>query len=124
MRMTETPFESPPGGARPIDAYGAGGFRIGGTRREGSLILLETGEALPWSGELTPEALAPLWAAAGDVILLGLGLRLEAPPPGALREAAEAAGAGLDPMSTAAACRAYNVLISEGRRVSAALKAV
>ncbi len=120
MRMTEIPFE----GARPIDAYGAGGFRIGGTRREGSLFILETGEILPWSGELTPEALAPLWAAAGDVILLGLGLRLEAPPPASVRAAAEAAGLGLDPMSTASACRAYNVLVSEGRSVSAALRAV
>lgn len=123
MRMTEIPPESS-GGARPIDAYGAGGFRIGGARREGSLLLLDTGAILPWSGDLTPEALAPLWAAAGDVVLLGLGARLDAPPPEALRAAAEAAGAGLDPMSTAAACRAYNVLLFEGRRVSAALKAV
>lgn len=120
MRMNEIPFE----GARPIDAYGAGGFRCGGIRHEGSILILDTGEIRPWSGELTPEALHELWPAAGDVILLGLGLRLEAPPPVILREAAEAAGAGLDPMSTAAACRAYNVLISEGRRVSAAILAV
>jgi uncharacterized protein len=42
-------------------------------------------------------------------------------PPTAFRKAVEAAGVGVEPMASPQACRTYNVLLSEGRRVGAAL---
>ena len=117
MRRREIGYEGPP----PTDSYGGGGFRIDGAFHEGALILTAEGPA-PWSGELTAEALAPLIGAAEriDVLLLGMGPEIAAPPR-ALREALDAAGLGLEPMSTASACRTYNVLLAEDRRVAAAL---
>ena len=41
--------------------------------------------------------------------------------PRALRDALDEVGIGIEPMSSPAACRTYNVLLSEGRRISAAL---
>ena len=116
MRMSEIGYEGPP----PIDSYGGGGFRLAGEFHEGALMLLRDGP-VPWSGELTPAALAPVidGAAGIDVLLLGMGPEIAAPPP-ALRAALEEAGLGLEPMSTASACRTYNVLLAEDRRVAAA----
>ena len=45
-------------------------------------------------------------------------------PSGEIRKAFIAAGIGLEPMSTGAAARTYNVLLGEGRAVGAALIAV
>ncbi|MEL6220164.1 MAG: Mth938-like domain-containing protein, partial [Pseudomonadota bacterium] len=47
-----------------------------------------------------------------------------APLPADVRQAIEAAGIGVEVMSTPSACRTYNVLLSEGRRVACALTAV
>jgi len=44
-----------------------------------------------------------------------------APLPRPFREALEEAGIGVEPMSSPAACRTYNVLLGEGRRIAAAL---
>jgi uncharacterized protein len=43
------------------------------------------------------------------------------PVPAKLRSALRASGIALEPMDTGAACRTYNVLVAEGRQVSAAL---
>ena len=58
-----------------------------------------------------------------EILLLGCGAR-PAPVPAALVEALRAAGVALDVMDTGAACRTYNVLAAEARRVGAALIAV
>ena len=47
-----------------------------------------------------------------------------APLPGKIRESLREAGIGADAMDTGAACRTYNVLVSENRRVAAALIAL
>ncbi|MGG7567494.1 Mth938-like domain-containing protein [Rhodovulum sp. DZ06] len=124
MQMNEISFAARP----PLDSYGEGGFSLGGVRHVGSLALLPT-RMEDWAakapGEVTAEALAPFIEAAGeiDVLLIGMGGDIAFPAPGA-REALEAAGIGFDLMSTAAACRTYNVLLAEDRRVAAALIAV
>ena len=124
MRMNEIVYE----GRAPIDAYGAGGFRISGAQRPGSLLLLPE-RAVGWGvrepGRIGPETLAPVLAAAAeiDVLLVGMGPEI-APLPRPAREALEAAGLGVEAMATASACRTYNVLLAEGRRVAAALIAV
>jgi len=55
-----------------------------------------------------------------EVVLIGTGARLRFPPPVLLRPLI-AAGCGFEVMDTGAACRTYNILMGEGRRVAAAL---
>ena len=55
-----------------------------------------------------------------EVVILGTGTRLQFPAPSLTRSLVEA-GIGLEVMDTGAACRTYNFLMSDGRRVAAAL---
>lgn len=114
MQVHEISF----GGATPIDGYGPGFFRIGGQVLEGALLVTVTG-ARPWGG-FGDEA--PLLALGGevDVLFIGTGAQTRHPPAG-LRQRLEAEGLGVEAMNSPAACRSYNVLLAEGRRVAAAL---
>lgn len=120
MRMIEIDYEARP----PIDGYGPGGFRVGGNWQEGSLILLPEAN-LTFDGVISPQMMAPVLQAADtlDVLLIGMGADI-APLPRDVRAAIDAAGIGIDLMSTASACRTYNVLLTEDRRVAAVLTAV
>lgn len=115
--MNEVKFD----GVRPVEGYGPGFFRIGGVVTQGAVLLMPSGVA-EWEGF---EAAAPIVSAAAEVdfLLVGTGADIGHPPP-AFRRAIEAAGIGLEVMATPAACRTYNVLIAEGRRVGAAMLAV
>ncbi len=104
--------------ARPFDGYGPGFFRIGGAVTEGPL-LLHPGGLAPWGGYADAAAITAL-AADIDVVLVGTGAEI-AHVPADLRAAVEDAGLGLEVMNTPAACRTYNVLVGEGRRVAAAV---
>jgi uncharacterized protein len=112
-----------------IDAYGDGGFRVGGHWRPGSLLIVEdAAQAWPVAvpGELSADAVAPVIAAgraASEFLLLGMGSANALPPRG-VREALARAGIGLEFMDTPAAARLYNVLTSEGRRLACGLIAV
>ena len=114
--------------APAIDAFGDRGFRIAGNRFEGSVLILDD-KVRPWSvrsmGELGPEHFAEIMAAgpAVELVLLGTGTS-QALPPRSVREVVQRAGLGLEFMDTVAACKLYNYLASEGRRVAAALIAV
>lgn len=124
MKMTPTEFA---GAQPPIDGYAPDGFRVAGQFRGGASILAP-GVVAAWTAAAGPastigaEAAAELAPLAGrvDVLLIGVGPELVALPT-AFRAALEAAGLRFDPMGTPAACRTYNVLLSEGRRVGAAL---
>ncbi|MFQ5546933.1 MAG: Mth938-like domain-containing protein [Woeseia sp.] len=70
--------------------------------------------------ELTEADLEPLLASDPELILLGTG-RLPVFPPRELVFALARRGVGLEAMDTAAACRTFNILVSEGRRVAAVL---
>ena len=117
MRITEIDF----GGAKPIDGYGPGFFRVGLEKYEGNLAMLPHGP-LAWGGFAEPGLFV---TAAGDldVVLVGSGAEITA-IPAVFRDALVAAGIGVEFMSTASACRTYNVLLNEGRRVGAALIAI
>ncbi len=82
-------------------------------------VLVTAAGAGPWGG--LGDSAAPL-ALTGrvDVLLIGMGDEIAA-LPGPFRAALEAAGIGVEVMATPAACRTYNVLLSEGRRIAAAL---
>ncbi|TMJ63258.1 MAG: hypothetical protein E6G83_17345 [Alphaproteobacteria bacterium] len=71
--------------------------------------------------DLTWETLAPVIEHGGvEILVLGLG-RSTSAVPAALRTALRTAGIALEAMDTGAACRTYNVLVAEDRRVAAAL---
>ena len=114
MRLNEIEFSD----AVPIDGYGPGFFRIGGKVIEAPLLVSARGVS-PWSGYEDSESLIALQGEV-DVIFVGTGAQI-AHPPAAFRAALEAAGLGIEPMSSPSACRTYNILLSEGRRVAAAL---
>jgi uncharacterized protein len=114
-----------PPGRRMIDGYPTGGFRVAGTLYQGPMLIWPEGEA-PWSLEriedLDVAALDPVRRIDPpvEVLLIGCGLRMTL-LPSVLRRQIREAGIGMDAMDTGAACRTYNVLISEGRRAAAAL---
>ena len=120
MQMTEIPME----GQRPVDGYGPGGFRIAGDWHDGSLILLPSG-VRPLDGPPSVDSLAAVLTAAEglDVLLVGMGPEIAALPR-PVRATLEEAGIGVEVMSTPSACRTYNVLLTENRRVAAALVAI
>ena len=113
-----------PAGRQVIESYGTAGFRVSGTAHAGS-ILVFIDKTLVWPvakiEEITTDALMPV-AARGDIeiLLLGCGRRMM-PVPAELRRALREKGVVLDAMDTGAACRTYNILLSEERRVAAAL---
>ena len=114
MRLTEISY----GTALAIESYGPGFFRVGSHVLRGPSLIAPWG-AGAWGGLADSAAILAL-AGRIDVLLLGFG-RDMSPVPKAFRTALEAAGIGVEPMNTPAACRTYNVLLGEGRRIAAAL---
>lgn len=114
MQVTEVNFD----GAVPIDGYGPGFFRVGQQVIEGPVLVTQE-RAAQWGGVGDIAALEAL-AGQVDVIFLGMGTDI-AHAPLDLRQRLEAVGLGVEVMSSPAACRTYNVLLSEGRRVAAAV---
>lgn len=114
--------------AQIIQAYAGGVFKVSGQNYEGAVIVAVDAVA-QWSeimdaasDALTLEMFAPLLDQADqiDVVLLGTGEKLHL-LPAPLRAALKQAGLTVEVMNTGAACRTYNVLMAEGRRVVAAL---
>jgi len=114
MRLNEIRYDS----GLLVDGYGPGFFRIGGQVHQGAVTVLPSGVAV-WGGY---DDTAALIAAAGalDVLFVGTGAEI-AHVPATFRDALETAGIGVEAMASPAACRTYNVLLSEGRRVGLAL---
>jgi uncharacterized protein len=117
-----------PTGRQVIESYGDGRFRVSGQVFEGS-ILVFTDRARSWPvvgmETVSLESLAAVVQAEPvvEVLLLGCGDQM-ALVPKALREGLRADGVVIEPMDTGAACRTFNLLMAEGRRVAAALIAV
>lgn len=105
-------------GRLPIEGYGPGFFRVAGAIHEGPLALLPGGPE-PWPG-LHDVGLFLNRGGEIDVLLVGTGPEI-AFLPDETRRLLEEAGLGVEAMATASACRSYNVLLAEERRVAAAL---
>ncbi|MGH8736206.1 MAG: Mth938-like domain-containing protein [Burkholderiales bacterium] len=103
--------------------YGEGYVLINGARHERSLIVAPD-RLIEWDAAsfeaLREEHFAALAALAPEIVLLGTGPRLRFPHP-RLTRALALARIGLEVMDVNAACRTYNILVSEDRRVAAAL---
>ena len=124
--MDLTPRLQP--GRQRIQSYGDGGFRINGQRHTGSVILTADSVAAWPRGEIDQIDTDDFADLAGttptiEILLLGCGERAVL-PLAALRAHLRTLGIGLDVMDTGAACRTFNVLVQEDRRVAAALIAV
>lgn len=117
-----------PAGRQLVQAYRAGGFTVGGMRHQGSLLVMPE-RTLAWPVDslaaVTVAGLAPIIEAepAVELLILGCGPAF-APAPPPLRDALRAHGIVVEGMATPAACRTFNVLLAEDRRVAAALIAV
>jgi uncharacterized protein len=107
-----------------IGGYGADGILIDGRRYQSSLILTPRQIIEEWgpasAAELARAHLDAILALDPQVILLGTGARHVFPDPAVYAWALERR-AGVEVMDTGAACRTYNLLMSEGRRVAAGL---
>jgi uncharacterized protein len=107
-----------------VTGQGEGWVRIGVEEHRASLVLtadaVAEGFAPGGFDGLTEADFAALLAHAPEIVLLGTGTTLRFPHPRLTRALAEA-GVGLEVMDTAAACRTFNILAADGRRVVAAL---
>jgi uncharacterized protein len=107
-----------------IRSYGSGQVRIGEVTHATSVIVTASTVLAPWRpqnvDDLREADLEPLLALAPEVVLLGTGPRQQFPSP-ALLQLLHSLRIGVEIMDTAAACRTYNVLATEGRSVAAAL---
>jgi len=114
-------------GRHVVTAYGAGYIAVNQVRHAGSLLVTPEDGVEPWNAAnleaLTAIHFESLLEKAPEIVIFGSGPKMRFPPPALVRPFA-AAGVGFEAMDTRAACRTYNVLVSEGRRVIAALLAI
>ncbi len=105
-----------------INAYGEGWIEVNGQRFDHSLIVSSlpgaTAQSWPVPGfdALTTENFDVLGQTGAELVIFGSGKRLRFPKPLWLQTLV-GKGIGLETMDTAAACRTYNILASEGRKV-------
>jgi uncharacterized protein len=107
-----------------IQRYDVGEIVIQEARFQESLILLPDQIVTDWPPssveDLQQEDLQRLADFSPEIILLGTGQKQHFPHPSLLQPLMQAR-IGIEVMDTAAACRTYNILMGEGRRVAAAL---
>lgn len=114
---------SRPSGVNTITGYGEGYVMVNGERRNSSVVILPD-RIEQWSAkgfdQLSTEDFAFLKDLKAEIVLLGTGARQRFPHP-RLTAALAQAGIGLEVMDLQAACRTYNILVAEERKVAAAL---
>ena len=114
---------SVPSGVNTITGYGEGYVMVNGERRSSSVVVMpDRIEEWPAKGfdQLSAEDFAFLKSLQAEIVLLGTGPRQRFPHPRFTAELAKA-GIGLEVMDLQAACRTYNILVAEERKVAAAL---
>ena len=110
-----------------ITGHGEGWIAVNGQRHAGSLVVSSSGALSPWACTRFEDLSAPHFeqllatdANPPELVIFGSGARLRFPPPAWLRPLLERR-IGVETMDTPAACRTYNILAGEGRRVVVAL---
>ena len=103
--------------------YGPGYVMVNNVRHEKNIIVLPE-RLMQWDvaefDALSGRDFELLTNLAPEIVLLGTGCDLRFPHP-SLSQSLANAGIGLEVMNTPAACRTYNILMAEGRKVAAAL---
>ena len=110
--------------ANVVTGTGPGWVRVGQAEYRASIVLLPDAVIEGWAPHgfdaLTEADYAALLAHQPEMVLLGTGDRQRFPHP-RLLQALSAAHVGVEVMDTRAACRTFNILVAEDRRVAAAL---
>lgn len=111
-------------GVNVISGLIPGAVSVNGKTFQHGIVVPWQGEIIPWGAagfdDLTPADFDRLAALQPELVLFGSGPRLRFAPPALLRNLM-ARRIGIETMDTPAACRTYNVLAGESRRVVAAL---
>ncbi|WP_153100425.1 Mth938-like domain-containing protein [Paraburkholderia hayleyella] len=112
------------GALNTVTGYGPGYVEINLQRHSGSIVLLPDVPVIAWPvtafDTLTAADFDLLLALGPELVIFGSGPRLRFPHP-RLTAALSAQRIGVETMDFKAACRTYNILIAEGRKVAAAL---
>jgi uncharacterized protein len=112
-----------PSGVNTITGYGEGYVVVNGERHSASIVVLPD-RLEQWAvagfDALTTDDFGFLKKLGAEIVLLGTGARQRFPHPRLTAELAKA-GIGLEVMDLQAACRTYNILVAEERKVAAAL---
>ncbi|MGH8714404.1 MAG: Mth938-like domain-containing protein [Casimicrobiaceae bacterium] len=115
-------LNTPAGNA--FSGHGEGFVRIGETEYRGNLLVTPERVIAGWAPggfeSLREADFAALAALGPEIALFGSGAAMRFPHPGLTRALTDAR-IGLEVMDTAAACRTYNILAAEGRKVAAAI---
>lgn len=120
--MDLTPVVS--AGRQVIERYAPSGFRVAGVIWRGPVLVFPE-ETRAWTAfeppDVTRDSLQPVVEHGGiQILLLGLGSRM-AMISRELRTSLRQSGIVIEAMDTGAACRTFNMLLAEERRVAAAL---
>lgn len=111
-------------GKNVFTGYGEGYVEVNRNRHTASLVVGGEKVVTDWPvvavGELSAHHMAAIAELKPEVVLLGTGARFEFPNAAVLAPLYKA-GIGVEVMDTPAACRTYNILLSEGRGVLAAV---
>jgi uncharacterized protein len=111
------------GSLNVITSYGDGFVAVNGVRHEANLLVLPE-QVMPWNApsfeDLDEAHFTALAAMPLEVVLLGTGAKLRFPHPRITRALTDAR-VGVEVMDLGAACRTFNVLVAEGRKVAGAL---
>ena len=114
---------STPSSAQTITAYGDDYVMVNGERRDSSTVVTPE-RSVAWEnrtfGALTRDDFTFLAGLGVEIVLLGTGARQRFPDPRLTQPLAQA-GVGLEVMDLKAACRTYNILVAEERKVGLAL---
>ena len=111
-------------GRNAFTGYGDGYVLVNGSRYGSSVLVMPDAAVAAWDVDdvsgLDEQGIRRLAALDMEVLLIGTGRQLRFPAPRLLLPLAQA-GIGAEIMDTPAACRTYNILMGEGRKVAAAL---
>ncbi len=120
MKLHSTPTQH----YQTVTAYDDDGVEINAVRFSDSLIVLPETPPAAWPvasfDALTADHFAQVEAANPDVVILGTGKKQRFVHP-RLVAALTARRIGVECMDSQAACRTYNILMAEGRKVALAL---
>ena len=111
-------------GAQSINGYGAGWIGVGGEKITSSVVIGSRGERFAWNcqrfEDLDATHFSQLAALQPELVIFGSGHQIRF-PQGLWIKSLIDQQIGIETMDTQAACRTYNVLAGEGRKVLAAL---
>jgi len=117
-----------PEGRQIVQSYGSGRFKVSQIEYQGSIIVLPR-RTLSWEISIPDDiSIRSLTSVLSEepkieILLIGSGKMMQMMPR-KLTEVCRQKGLAVDAMDTGAACRTYNILAAEGRRVAAGLVAL